>query len=154
MTLTRIFTAAAAATFLAIPAFAGDIMVDGAYVRASKMSGGAFMTIMNHGGSPDRLIAASTEVAEKTELHTHIADGNGVMKMVEVKEGFEIPSMGMHALARGGDHVMLMGLKKPLENGEEIKIKLTFQNAGEIEITVPVDNDRNAEGGHTMKMSN
>jgi copper(I)-binding protein len=33
---------------------------------------------------------------------------------------------------------MLMGLKAPLEVGTEITITLTFKNAGDVEVTVPV----------------
>ncbi len=124
---------------------AGDmshIMVNEPYARSStanSKSGAAFMVLMNSGSEDDRLVGASSDVAKRVELHTHKEDANGVMKMMEVEEGFVIPAGGMHALARGGDHVMFMGLNKSLVQGEEISLTLTFEKAGDITVTVPVD---------------
>jgi len=137
--------AAAAALSLAMPAFAGDIMVKDAYARTSTMmskSGAAFMTLMNHGSEDDRLIGASSDVAQRVELHTHKEDANGVMQMLEVEEGFPVPAGGMHALARGGDHVMFMGLNRPLAQGDIVTLTLTFEKAGDMTIEVPVDLER------------
>lgn len=147
--------AAAAALSFAIPAFAGDIMVQDPYARTSTMmskSGAAFMTLMNHGAEDDRLIGASSDVAQRVELHTHIEDANGVMKMVEVKEGFPVPAGGMHALARGGDHVMFMGLNRTLAQGDIVTLTLTFEKAGDMTIEVPVDLERKPMGGMNMNM--
>ncbi len=146
------FAAAATAVMLgAGPLFAGDIMVRDAYVRSStpnSVTGAAFMMLMNHGDTDDRLIAARSDVAERVELHTHIEDANGVMKMREVEDGFAVPAAGKHALERGGDHVMFMGLKQPLVQGKEITVTLTFEKAGEMQVTIPVDLKRkpNHEG--------
>ena len=70
------------------------------------------------------------------------------MKMREVEDGIAVPANGMHALKRGGDHVMFMGLDGALPEGETISVTLTFENAGEITLDIPVDNDRKAGGGH------
>ena len=147
--------AAAAALSLAVPALAGDIMVQDPYARTSTMmskSGAAFMVLMNHGAEDDRLIGASSDVAKRVELHTHIEDANGVMQMVEVEEGFPIPAGGMHALARGGDHVMFMGLNRTLEQGDIVTLTLTFEKAGDMTIEVPVDLERKPMGGMNMNM--
>ena len=88
------------------------IMVHDAYARSSNpKAGAAFMHIMNNGQETDRLLAVTSDVAARTELHTHKEGVNGVMKMTHVEEGFEIPAGGMHMLKRGGDHVMFLGLK-------------------------------------------
>ena len=147
-----LFAAAAALSF-AMPAFAGDIMVEDAYARTSTMmskSGAAFMMLMNHGDEDDRLVSASSDVAQRVELHTHKEDANGVMQMLEVEEGFPIPAGGMHALARGGDHVMFMGLNRQLEQGDIVTLTLTFEKAGDMTIEVPVDLERKPM--HGMKM--
>lgn len=133
----------------ALPAFAEGIKISDAYARVSgpsAKSGAAFMIIENAAAADDRLIAATSEVAAKVELHTHTEDAAGVMQMVHVPEGFVIPAQGQHALARGGDHVMLMGLTGPLAQGDSFKLTLTFQNAGSITLDVPVDLTRD-EGG-------
>lgn len=139
--------ACAAAITLALPAWADatGIMIQDAYARASmKMSrtGAAFMTIMNHTDQNDRLIEARSDIADRVELHTHVTTGDGVMKMQEVEDGLPIPAGGMHALARGGDHVMFLGLRKPLEQGDRIPLTLVFEKAGEVQIEVPVDLNR------------
>lgn len=137
--------AALAAACLAMPALAGDIMVHDPYARAStKMSssGAAFMVLMNKGDADDRLVSASSEIAERVELHTHKEDANGVMRMMEVEEGFVVPSGGEHALARGGDHVMFMGLKQPLAHGDVVNVTLTFEKAGAVAVEIPVDLER------------
>lgn len=132
-------------------AFAEGIMVKDAYVRSStpsSPSGAAFMTLMNHGDTDDRLIAATSDVAKRVELHSHTEDANGVMRMGQIEGGIAIAAGGMHALKRGGDHVMFMGLEAPLEQGAEITVTLTFEKAGEMQVTIPVDHTRKATQGH------
>jgi periplasmic copper chaperone A len=63
---------------------------------------------------------------------------NGVMQMRELANGLPIPSGGSVALKPGSYHVMLIGLKKPLAPGETISLTLTFEKAGNISVTVPV----------------
>ncbi|KIC51211.1 copper chaperone PCu(A)C [Tateyamaria sp. ANG-S1] len=146
-----------AATLFSIPAFADGIMVMDPYARAaspSAKSGAAFMMIHNETGQDDTLIAARSDAAARVELHTHIDAGDGVMQMVEVEEGFPIAAGDMHHMKRGGDHVMLMGLTGPLEQGASIDVTLVFENAGEVVFTIPVDNERkppadaHGHGGH------
>lgn len=151
---TTLFAAAAAVSF-ALPAFAEGIMVQDPYARVSaKMSssGAAFMIIENHSGQDDHLVGAASEVAEKVELHTHKEDSNGVMRMVHVEEGFDLPSHGKIEMVRGGHHVMFLGLKKPLNDGDVVHVTLQFEKAGNVEVDVPVDLQRKPEhGGMMMK---
>ncbi|MGJ8618268.1 MAG: copper chaperone PCu(A)C [Sulfitobacter sp.] len=150
MTVTRFFSAAVAATLLATSAFAGEIMIKDPYVRSStptSQTGAAFMTVMNHTDSDDRLIAATSDVAGRVELHTHIEDANGVMKMTEIEGGIPIAAGEMHMLKRGGDHVMFMGLTGPLEQGSEIAVTLTFEKAGDVQVQIPVDHERKPDHG-------
>lgn len=140
--------AGAAALGFVLPAFA-EITVEDAYARsASPMakSGAAFMLIHNSGETADRLIGASSDAAARTELHTHLDDGNGVMRMVHVEEGFELPADGMISMKRGGKHVMLMGLNGPMAAGETVTITLTFEQAGDVVVEVPVDLERQDHG--------
>ena len=132
---------------------AGDmssIMVNDPYARSStamSASGAAFMVLMNKGTEDDRLIAAKSDIAKRVELHTHVEDANGVMKMMEVEEGFAVPAGEMHALARGGDHVMFMGLNKSLEQGDTVTVTLTFEKAGDVVVEIPVDLTRKPGAG-------
>ncbi len=150
MTVTRFFSAAVAAAFFATSAFAGGIMIKDAYARSStptSKSGAAFMTLMNHTDSDDRLIGASSDVADRVELHTHIEDANGVMQMTEIEGGIPIAAGEMHEMKRGGDHVMFMGLTGPLEQGSEVAVTLTFEKAGDMQVQIPVDHDRKPAHG-------
>ncbi len=136
--------ATAAVTALAMPAFA-EIIVHEPYARASSSnsaSGGSFMVIENTGAEDDRLISARSDVAERVELHTHKEDGDGIMRMVEVEEGFAVPADGKALLIRGSDHVMFFGLKESFVPGQTFNVTLEFEKAGEKEIEVVVDMDR------------
>ncbi|RMD88470.1 MAG: copper chaperone PCu(A)C, partial [Alphaproteobacteria bacterium] len=135
--------------------------IEDAYFRmASPMapSGAAFMVIHNDGDEDDRLIDARSPIARRVELHTHIDMGDGVMKMTHDEDGFEIPAHGSHALARGGDHVMFMGLIDRPAEGATIPLTLVFEKAGEIALEVPVtigkgggmNHDHGAGGGAGM----
>lgn len=140
--------ASAVALFAAMPALA-DIVVKDAYARAANtMAGAAFMVIENTGPEDDQLIDARSDVAKRVELHTHKDMGDGIMKMMHVEEGFAIPAGGEHALMRGGDHVMFMGLNGPMEQGDMVTVTLVFEKAGEIAVEIPVDLER--KQGHGM----
>ncbi len=147
MNVIRTFFAAAAATLsLSVPLLAHgpELTAQDAYARAggAGKSGAVFLILENTGHEDDRLIAARSDVAARVELHTHKDMGDGVMKMMEVEEGFAIPAGGSHALARGGDHVMLMGLTRDLADGDSFPLTLVFEKSGEMVIDVPVDNAR------------
>ena len=93
MTRFKSLLAATALTLAAFPAFAEGIMISDAYARTSgamAKSGAAFMVIENHAASDDRLISASSDVAQKVELHTHKAGADGVMQMVEERARWEL----------------------------------------------------------------
>lgn len=143
------------AACLAAPALAEGIVVDDAFAIASRPeapSGAAFMVIRNHGGPADRLIAVRSDVAARTELHSHAQGADGMMQMVHVTEGWLLPADGELALVRGGDHVMFMGLTVPFADGATFPLTLVFETAGEVVVAVEVDLDRlgGAEGGHGM----
>ena len=124
---------------------AGQIMISDAYARSSgplAKAGAAYMRIMNHSDESDRLIGVQSDIAKKTELHTHLKDDNGVMRMVHIDEGIKIGPMKEHSLVRGGQHIMFMGLKEPFETGKIISVILLFEKAGEISIQIVVDQDR------------
>lgn len=121
-------------------AIASDMMVMNAYARASATpaarAGAAYITVMNHGGEADRLLSVSTPAATSAEFHTTVMEGD-VMKM-ETVGPLELAPMATVEMKPGGLHVMLMGLKAPLKEGEKIELVLTFEKAGEVKVEVPV----------------
>ena len=119
MKLRNLLLAVSVPVFTGTNLLAADVMVMDAYARvASKVakSGAAFMVTHNHSDQDDRLIAASSDVTKRVELYTHLEE-DGVMKMTKLEGGMVIPTADMHALKRGGDHVMFMGLTRSLEHG-------------------------------------
>ena len=154
MTLKTTLMAAVAAAALAMPAFADGMMIKDSYARAAGMSasaGAAFIVIENHTGEDDRLIGASSEIAKRVELHTHIEDANGVMKMTHVEEGFPVAAGETIMMQRGGQHVMFMGLNDAMEQDDMVTVTLTFEKAGDVVVEVPVDLERKPmHGGMQM----
>jgi hypothetical protein len=142
----KLMAAAAAVMLISTSAFAGQtIMVHDPYVRSStakSTSGAAFMVLKNTGTEDDRLIGVRASIAKKVELHTNIENPNGVMQMMKIEGGIAIAAGDQHMLARGGDHVMFMGLTEALVQGEAISLTLTFEKAGDITVKVPVDHAR------------
>jgi copper(I)-binding protein len=116
----------------------GDLVVENAWARESVTpTGAAYLTVRNHGAADDRLIGIATDVADRAELHGSVMQ-DGVMRMRPV-EAIEVPAHGEAALAPGGLHIMLIGLKAPLEQGGSFALTLSFENAGEVEVTTRIE---------------
>lgn len=151
MFLTSLKACAFGVAFIAVPTLSiAEIVITDPYARASRPNaptGAAFMVIQNTSDVADRLVAASSGIAKRVELHTHIDDGNGVMKMTEIEGGVEIAPGATYMMQRGGDHVMFMGLNEGLEQGREVEVTLTFEQAGDVTIMIPVDNERVPDHG-------
>lgn len=128
----------AAGTITTAQAGEGPVAVKEAWARATipNRPGAAYLTIHNGGEADDRLVAASSPAAGRVELHTHIMDGD-VMKMRPV-EAIAAPAGAMAVLQPGGDHIMLFELAEPLKEGGHIKLTLTFEKAGDIEVMAQV----------------
>jgi copper(I)-binding protein len=88
-------------------------------------------------GGRDRIIEARADVSEIVELHTHILEDDGVMRMRKV-EALEIPESGKLVLKPRGDHIMLIGLTRQLIEGETIPLTLEFERAGAVSVDVPI----------------
>lgn len=147
-----IFLPAAFVVTFALPALAcDDVQIHDAYARAStamSQSGAAFMELSNPGSTECRLVGAKSDAAERVELHTHQEDDAGVMRMIEVEEGFAIPAGETHQLDRGGDHLMFLGLTRAFAHGDEIDIDLIFEDGTTLSTTIPVDLERMPAHGH------
>jgi copper(I)-binding protein len=130
---------------IAFPSYAheyklGDLRIGHPWARATpghSPNGAAYLTLSTEGAQADRLTSVATPVAAKAELHTHLMEGN-VMKMRPV-EAIEVAPGAPIVLQPGGLHVMLIGLKAPLKEGERFPLTLTFERAGTIEVEVVVE---------------
>ena len=105
-----------------------QIKVDDPWVRATvpgQSAGGLFMILYTD--TPVELVSGSTEIAAAIEIHTMKIEGD-VMRMQQVKS---LPVTPQHpvALAPGGYHIMLMGLKRQIKAGDQVPVQLVFQTA-------------------------
>ncbi len=117
-----------------------SVMVKDAWARARTAKakvGGAFMVLHNMGKEDDRLISATSPISSRTEIHTTKMT-DGVMKMIQLKEGIEVKAGKMVALKPGSYHVMFLGLKEPVTEGKEFPVTLTFERAGDVDVTITV----------------
>ena len=131
--------AAALAAMQGAEARLGPIAIEGAFARAAAASGGAsaaYMSITTDGAA-DRLVAAASPAARKVELHTHTLDDQGVARMRQVTAIAVEPGEST-VLKPGGLHVMLMGLTQQLAEGDTLELTLTFEQAGDVTLTLPV----------------
>lgn len=119
--------------------FGADVEIDGAYARASipnVPNSAAFFVIKNNSDKDIAITSANSDIAEKNELHTHIKE-NQMLKMIKI-EKLVVPAKSSLELKSGGDHVMLIGLKKELKAGDEISLELSFSDGDKKSIKVPV----------------
>lgn len=136
----RLLLAASLVILAAAPALAQDALtIEQPWARATSASarnGAAYLRIANGGPAVDRLLAASSPVAGRAELHTHLNE-DGVMKMRQVA-AIELPPGATVTFAPSGLHVMLFDLTGQLKPGATFPLTLTFEKAGSRTVTVTV----------------
>lgn len=118
----------------------GDLTITQPWARATPgaaKTGAVYLKIDNGGQQTDRLVAASTPAAAKSELHSENMD-NGVAEMRQV-ESIDLSAHAIVELKPGGLHLMLIGLTKPLREHDSFPLTLTFEHAGSIEVEVYVE---------------
>jgi len=115
----------------------GGIEIKDAWARATPggaQTGAAYLTLLSPTG--DRLTGVTSPAAEKAELHQMTNDG-GIMKMREVT-AIDLPPGTPVSLKPSGLHVMLMGLKHPLEPGQSLPVTLQFEKSGTREVNAAI----------------
>lgn len=125
---------------IATSVHAQEVSVKDAWIRGTvqgQNATGAFMELT--GKSNARLIGASSPAAKNVEVHNMKVE-NGVMKMFPV-DGVDLPAGKPVKFAPGGYHVMLMDLQKPLNAGDKVPLKLTFELANKKRETVDLSVD-------------
>jgi len=130
-----------APVLLTLPAHAqqqGDIAVTMPWTRAAGQNGtgAGFLAIANRGSAADRLVGASSTIARVVEIHTHLREGD-ILRMRPVA-AIDLPPGGTVTLQPGGFHLMLIGLKEPLIQGQSVPLTLRFERAGELQVMLAV----------------
>jgi len=167
MTRTAFIIAALCAALATSPALAhdytaGNLKIGHPWARATPKGasvGGGYLKITNTGTAADRLVGGSTDIAGSFEVHEMKMEGS-VMKMRPVAGGLEIKPGQTVTLDPSGYHVMFVGLKDQLKQGERFKATLEFAKAGKVDVDFAIegigaksggDHDMPGMGGMQMK---
>jgi copper(I)-binding protein len=103
------------------------------------------LTIENRGNTADRLLGASSPVADRVEVHaTRLVAGKRAM--TTLTDGLAIPAAATLTLEPGAQHLMLIGLRLSLVQSETFPLTLRFQRTGEITVTARVRRKVDAAG--------
>ena len=98
---------------------------------------GGFLSVYNYASEPNRIVSASSPIAERVELHTMTMEDD-VMRMRELEDGIELPGETQVDLQPGGLHVMFMNISGPFVEGDEVPVTLTFESGESQGILLPV----------------
>jgi periplasmic copper chaperone A len=88
-----------------------------------------YMTIENHGAAADRLIGATSPLAERVEVHDTDAR----------RKAIDLPAGAVIKLRPTGSHLMLLGLKERLVEYGSFHMTLKFERTGDVDIDVQVE---------------
>ena len=97
---------------------------------------GCYLTLT--AATADRLVSAASPEANLVQIHESRIE-SGMMMMQELRDGLPLPAGETVALAPGGNHLMLLGVKEPLVAGDTVTLILTFENGPDLEIIARVD---------------
>ena len=132
-----------ALVLLAMPAQAQDkslgVQGKGFYAFAtsdSQANGAVFGLLKNVKPVEVTITNVTGDIAESYELHTMSMEGD-VMEMRQV-EGISVPLRDTHLLHPAGDHIMLMGLKRPLKEGDTIYLRIEDAEGRGVQLPVAV----------------
>jgi hypothetical protein len=129
---------------------AGELVIGHPWTRATPKgarTGAGYLTITNHGQQPDRLVGGTAEGVDKVEVH-EMTMRNDVMQMRQLAGGLEIKPGETVELKPSGAHLMMIGLKEPLQQGGTVKATLSFEKAGSVPVDFEVQAMGSAGGGH------
>lgn len=118
----------------------GSLQITQPWARATPKgaaSGAAYMTVKNTGAKAVRLHCVSSDAAAKCQIHEMSMDG-GVMRMRPVKGGLEIKPGQTVTFKPGGFHMMLTGLKAPLQEGKMLEATLEGDGGATAQVEFPI----------------
>lgn len=128
------------------PDATGRLTVVNPYIRATapgQTNTAMFFTLENLADRCRTLVAVSSLLADRVELHVHRMQNNlAVMRPVR---RIAIPAGESVTLRPGGLHVMLLGIRQPLKPGGQAAVTLLFEDGARIQVTVPIRRIRRAD---------
>jgi periplasmic copper chaperone A len=117
-------------------AVAPKLTISDQYVATTNNDVAAlYLTIKNAGG-PDTLLSVRTDVSPTAMIHEEVVQGfSSTMKQLAT---LPIPAHGEVSLKPGVMHIMIMDVPKPLREGDSVRVTLTFEQSGTMNVTAPV----------------
>ena len=106
-----------------------DVQIGDAWVRAmppSQASTAAYMTVHNSGNSELVITGATSDAANRVEIHTS-RQVDGMVRMERLEQVPLAPGQVIE-FAPGGMHLMILGLEKMPAPGEQVKLCLEFMS--------------------------
>lgn len=126
--LNKYLLAGLAACLCAAQAVAGEVTISEAWARATAPGqDSAAVSLHITSQKNASIVAASSAAASSVEIHS-MTHENGMMKM-RATDAFELKAKQEAVLGSHGNHLMLVGLKKPLNAGDTVPLTLTLQFA-------------------------
>ncbi|HBM52667.1 MAG TPA: hypothetical protein DDZ97_06185 [Deltaproteobacteria bacterium] len=119
---------------------ASVIQIEDPWVRAvppNANNSAIFLDLRNESEQLRKLVEVHSEVAERVELHT-TKDEDGMLRKQRLEE-VPIPALETQSFHPGGIHIMLIGLRSPLEVGGVIELELVYADQSKETISIPVD---------------
>ena len=118
------------------------IKVENAWVRPSSqnMATALYFTIENKSSEADTLYAVDSEISDKVEIHETYSQGD-MMGMRKI-DFLVIQGKNSFQLKPGSYHIMVMKLKKDINEGDEVEFILHFKQAGAISISASAEKQK------------
>jgi copper(I)-binding protein len=112
------------------------VVVRDAWTGPNQSVTAVYFMILN-GGAEDRLVGATADVGATALLMDTGEDAAHASADGAARVDLAVPP-GTTELAPGGRHLMLTDLSRPLEPDDELRLQLTFEQAGAVEVPVEV----------------
>ena len=128
---------------------ASDLEVEQAWVRLVppvSPNTAAYLMLHNNGKADRVLVSATSDAASTVELHT-VVERDGGMSMQRLPQ-VEIPAEDCVLFKPGANHIMFIGLKQPLKEGDMVKLTLQFKDGETMELSAPVKRSQGEEHKH------
>ena len=91
---------------------------------------GVYLELHNPNKTDITLIGANSTISDRIELHEHTMS-DGLMRMQKINNGITVPAESKATLAPGGYHIMIMNLKKVINEGEQYTLTLDFSDGSQ-----------------------
>ena len=125
---------------IALRAAGGGIRVTDAQARMvppNTTMAQVSLVLHNRSDRERKLLKAQSPLATTVELHARLSEATDDTRMREIPD-ITIAAHGETALTPRGLHLMLIGLKEPLNEGQIVPLTLTFDGGGTIRVDAVV----------------